>query len=58
MARKNGGVFEPEFRLVMMMPVTITTVVGLVGFGWSAEVQDAWIVPTVFFGIISSGYSL
>lgn len=41
MARKNGGVFEPEFRLVMMMPVTITTVVGLMGFGWSAEVQDA-----------------
>ncbi|KAK0659708.1 major facilitator superfamily transporter [Cercophora samala] len=58
MARRNGGVFEPEFRLVMIIPVAITTVIGLMGFGWSAEVHDAWIVPTVFFGIISFGCSL
>ncbi|KAK0739451.1 major facilitator superfamily domain-containing protein [Apiosordaria backusii] len=58
MARRNGGVYEPEFRLVMVIPVTLTTVIGLMGFGWSAEVHDAWIVPTVFFGIISFGCSL
>ncbi|KAK4173102.1 major facilitator superfamily domain-containing protein [Triangularia setosa] len=58
MARRNGGVYEPEFRLVMIIPVAITTVVGLTGFGWSAEAHDAWIVPTVFFGVISFGCSL
>ncbi|KAK4202046.1 major facilitator superfamily domain-containing protein [Triangularia verruculosa] len=58
MARRNDGVYEPEFRLVMIIPVAITTVVGLMGFGWSAEERDAWIVPTVFFGIISFGCSL
>lgn len=58
MARRNGGLYEPEFRLVMAAPVAVTTVVGLMGFGWSAEVQDAWIVPTVFFGIVSFGCSL
>jgi len=58
MARRNGGVYEPEFRLVMAIPVAITTVIGLMGFGWSAEVRDPWIVPTVFFGIISFGCSL
>lgn len=58
MARKNDGVYEPEFRLVMALPIAISTVVGLMGFGWSAEEKDAWIVPTVFFGIISFGCSL
>lgn len=58
MARKNDGVYEPEFRLVMALPITISTVIGLMGFGWSAEEKDNWIVPTVFFGIISFGCSL
>ncbi|KAI3341114.1 major facilitator superfamily domain-containing protein [Ustulina deusta] len=58
MARRNGGLYEPEFRLVMAIPITITTVLGLIGFGWSADAEDPWIVPTVFFGIISFGCSL
>ncbi|KAL9127658.1 MAG: hypothetical protein Q9217_003505 [Psora testacea] len=58
MSRRNGGVYEPEFRLVMAIPVTISTCVGLMGFGWSAQERDNWIVPTIFFGIISFGCSL
>jgi MFS family permease len=58
MARRNGGVYEPEFRLVMAIPIAISTVAGLMGFGWSVEERDNWIVPTVFFGIISFGCSL
>ena len=58
MARRNGGVYEPEFRLVMAIPIVISTAIGLMGFGWSVEERDKWIVPTVFFGIISFGCSL
>ena len=58
MARRNGGVYEPEFRLVMAIPIAISTVAGLMGFGWSVEERNNWIVPTVFFGIISFGCSL
>ncbi|KAF4124603.1 Major Facilitator Superfamily [Geosmithia morbida] len=58
MSRRNGGMYEPEFRLVMAAPVLITTCVGLMGFGWSAQEGDHWIVPTVFFGIVSFGCSL
>ncbi|KAI1813432.1 MFS general substrate transporter [Poronia punctata] len=58
MARRNGGLYEPEFRLVMAIPILITTVIGLIGFGWSAEADNPWIVPTVFFGIVSFGCSL
>jgi len=58
MSRRNGGVYEPEFRLVMAAPIALTTAIGLMGFGWSAAEKDRWIVPTVFFGIISFGCSL
>ncbi|KAI0204217.1 major facilitator superfamily domain-containing protein [Astrocystis sublimbata] len=58
MARRNGGLYEPEFRLVMVIPILITTILGLIGFGWSASVDDPWIVPTVFFGVVSFGCSL
>ena len=58
MSRRNDGIYEPEFRLVMAIPVTITTCIGLMGYGWSAQERDNWIVPTVFFGIISFGCAL
>jgi hypothetical protein len=58
MARRNDGVYEPEFRLIMALPVAIATTIGLMGFGWSAEERDAWIVPTFFFGVISFGCTL
>ncbi|KAM0717839.1 hypothetical protein Q7P37_006171 [Cladosporium fusiforme] len=58
MARRNGGIYEPEFRLVLVIPIAISTVAGLMGFGWSVEERNNWIVPTVFFGIISFGCSL
>ncbi|KAH6975181.1 major facilitator superfamily domain-containing protein [Ilyonectria sp. MPI-CAGE-AT-0026] len=58
MARRNGGLYEPEFRLVMAATILVTTCVGLMGFGWSAEEKDHWMVPTIFFGAISFGCSL
>jgi hypothetical protein len=58
MTRRNGGIYEPEFRLVMAIPVAISTAAGLMGFGWSAQEKDNWIVPTIFFGLISFGCSL
>lgn len=58
MARRNGGLYEPEFRLVMAAPIAVTTVLGLMGFGWSAQVDQHYMVPTVFFGIVSFGCCL
>lgn len=58
MSRRNGGLYEPEFRLVMAIPILLTTCIGLMGFGWSVEEKDHWIVPTFFFGVISFGCSL
>lgn len=58
MARRNGGLYEPEFRLVMAIPILLTTLIGLMGYGWAAEERDLWIVPTVFLGVVSFGCSL
>lgn len=58
MSRRNGGMYEPEYRLVMAIPILISTCIGLMGFGWAAEEKDHWMVPTAFFGIISFGCSL
>jgi hypothetical protein len=58
MARRNGGLYEPEFRLVMMVPVAIATAAGLIGFGWTAEDHENWLVPTAFFSLVSFGCSL
>ncbi|KAE8145766.1 major facilitator superfamily domain-containing protein [Aspergillus avenaceus] len=58
MTRRNGGVYEPEFRLVMAIPIALSTTAGLMAFGWSAEEKNAWIVPTVMFGLISFGCCL
>ncbi|KAL1859693.1 hypothetical protein Daus18300_009412 [Diaporthe australafricana] len=58
MSKRNGGLYEPEFRLVMALPIGISTVIGLMGFGWTAQDQDHWIVPTVFLGVISFGCCL
>ena len=58
LARRNGGIYEPEFRLIMGIPIAIFTTIGLMGYGWSAQERDAWIVPTIFFGFISFGCSL
>lgn len=58
MARRNDGIYEPEFRLLMALPVALTTAIGLMGFGWSAEERDNFWVPTIFFGLISFGCSL
>lgn len=58
LTRRNGGIYEPEFRLVMAIPIALSTVIGLMGFGWSAQLMDHWIVPTIFFGMISFGCCL
>ena len=42
----------------MGIPIAIYTTIGLMGYGWSAQERDRWIVPTIFFGFISFGCSL
>ncbi|KAL4920614.1 major facilitator superfamily domain-containing protein [Aspergillus aurantiobrunneus] len=54
-AYRKNGVYEPECRHSMIIPATMTTVVGLAVYGWSIEAHTHWIVPTVCFGFVCFG---
>lgn len=58
MCNKNNGIYEPEFRLIMIFPVMLAVSIGLMGFGWSTFDGDLWIVPAIFMGILGFGCSL
>jgi len=55
MTKRNGGVYEPEFRLVLMFPAVVLGSIGYFGFGWSIENGDPWIVPVILYGLVGIG---
>ncbi|KAF1846999.1 MFS transporter-like protein [Cucurbitaria berberidis CBS 394.84] len=53
MARRNNGIFEPEFRLLLMIPATIFAAVGFLGFGMSVQSGAPLVWPITFMSIHS-----
>jgi MFS family permease len=53
LTRLNGGIYEPEFRIVLVIPQLIFGCTGLYGFGiTSASIDDySWFWPVFFFGL-------
>lgn len=57
MIRLNGGIYEPEFRLVLVLFELIFACMGLYGFGWTASDAEkyGYIIPDVFFAFMIIG---
>ncbi|KAF6815062.1 major facilitator superfamily transporter [Colletotrichum sojae] len=59
MTRRNGGIYEPEFRIVMVIPMFIIGGIGLYGFGITSaglvSREYHYSVPLVFFGFEVAG---
>ncbi|PSN66343.1 MFS transporter-like protein [Corynespora cassiicola Philippines] len=53
MAKRNGGVFEPEFRLTLMLIATPLATAGFLGFGMSVQSGAPLVWPIVFMSIHS-----
>ena len=53
MIKRNGGIFEPEFRIVLVIPQMILGCAGLYGFGIvSSNVEKyGWFWPDFFFAL-------
>jgi hypothetical protein len=51
LAKKNHGIYEPEFRLVLMFLVLILGIVGFFGFGATLHYKTHWIGSVLCFGI-------
>jgi Cu/Ag efflux pump CusA len=51
LAKINNGVYEPEFRIILVIPQLVIGAAGLFGFGWYSEhvTLATKFVPSVFF---------
>jgi hypothetical protein len=54
MVRRNQGKYEPEFRILLVIPTLIFSCIGLYGFGITANdvKRYGWLVPEVFLAFI------
>lgn len=57
MTKKNRGVYEPEFRLPLVIPMLILGCAGLYGFGITSENTSryGWFWPDFFFALEVAG---
>lgn len=55
MTKLKKGIYEPEFRLLLMIPAVIIGGIGYFGFGWSIENGHPWIVPVILYGLTGMG---
>jgi hypothetical protein len=57
LTRVNRGVYEPEFRMFLVLPQLVLGCAGLYGFGWtSADAERyGWFWPDFFFAVEVAG---
>ncbi|QIW95450.1 hypothetical protein AMS68_000968 [Peltaster fructicola] len=60
LCKMNNGVFEPEFRMVLVIPQMFFGCIGLFGFGYASAntAVYGWVLPDVFFGFVTCGMVL
>lgn len=51
MIRRNKGVYEPEFRILLVIPQLIFGCAGLYGFGVTSSEARHWFWPDFFFAL-------
>ena len=51
LTKKNKGIYEPEFRLPLIIVTIITGTVGFFGFGATIHFQTHWSGPVICFGL-------
>lgn len=51
MIRRNKGVYEPEFRILLVIPQLVFGCVGLYGFGATSSHVRHWFWPDFFFAL-------
>ncbi|CAJ2505485.1 Uu.00g128790.m01.CDS01 [Anthostomella pinea] len=54
LARRNGGVREPEMRLYMLIPCAVYAALGYMLYGWGAQTGIHWIGLAIGIGAMIS----
>lgn len=57
MIRLNKGKYEPEFRIVLIIPMLVFSCAGLYGFGFVSNdiPRYGWLPPDIFFALVLVG---
>ncbi|KAF9894566.1 hypothetical protein FE257_006451 [Aspergillus nanangensis] len=55
LARRNGDIYEPEFRLWYMIPGWAFFFAGWLGFGFALEAMSSWVALAFCFALIYTG---
>ncbi|KAL4932105.1 major facilitator superfamily domain-containing protein [Aspergillus undulatus] len=55
LTRRNNGIYEPEYRLVLMAPGFILGVCGFYGFGATVHYTTHWTGPVLTYGMVNAG---
>ncbi len=60
MVRRNKGVYEPEFRIVLVIAQLVFSCAGLYGFGITGNnvAKYGWFLPDFFFALVVIGMVL
>ncbi|PUU77106.1 major facilitator superfamily domain-containing protein [Tuber borchii] len=53
MARKNNNIYEPEFRILLVIPVAFFGLPGLYAYGHVADMHLHWIFPSILYGLLT-----
>lgn len=55
LSRRNNGVYEPEFRILLCIPAFLANLAGYWGFGLAVHNKIHWFAPVFFFGLSAFG---
>jgi MFS family permease len=57
LTRWNGGVYEPEFRMILVIPQAVFGTAGIIGFGFTSSdaARYGWFWPDFFFALVVMG---
>lgn len=58
LAKKNRGIYEPEFRLPTIIIPMLIGIVGFYGFGATVHYQTHWIGPVLCFGFANMSLAI
>ncbi|KAI0844746.1 MFS general substrate transporter [Daldinia vernicosa] len=56
LTKANGGAFQPEFRLTIMIWYSFLCPLSFFWYGWSAQMKTHWIVPVL--GLLPLGFGV
>lgn len=56
-ARRNGGLFEPEYRMFLVLPSLLLGIPGYIAYGNYASSSETpnWVVVSAIFGVFAFG---